>query len=207
VLFGVPASLGYAAIFLLVGGESAGLPLPGETSLIAGGVLAAHDHLSLPAVIAIAATAAILGDNLGYLIGGRGVRWLLLRGGRGEARRARLLERGEVFFARYGRRAVFFGRWLPVLRVTAAWLAGAHRMPWRRFVLWNALGGLAWAASVGLLAYSLGTVASNALPAVGVAAAGLALLGALGHFLWCRLTKSSRDQATRPRPSCLALRA
>jgi membrane protein DedA with SNARE-associated domain len=169
-------------------------------------VLAARGHLSLPAVIAIAAAAAILGDNLGYLIGGRGVRWLLLRGGRGQATRAKLLEGGEPFFGRYGGRAVFFGRWLPVLRVTAAWLAGAHRMPRRRFVLWNALGGLAWAASIGLLAYFLGTVASSALPAVGVAAAGLALLGVLGHFVCRRLTRSSRDQAPRLQPSCLALR-
>ncbi|MDE3191499.1 MAG: DedA family protein [Acidobacteriota bacterium] len=185
MLVDVPSGLGYAAIFLLAGGESAGLPVPGETSLIAGAVLAAHGRLSLPLVLAAAAGAAVLGDNLGYLIGHRGVRRLLLRG----RRRARLLARSEPLFARYGSRAVFFGRWLPVLRVTAAWLAGANRMPWRRFALWNALGGIAWASSVGTAAYLLGTVASHAIAAVGLAMTALAVLGVLGQLLWCRLTR------------------
>lgn len=207
MLVGVPAGLGYAAVFLLVGGESAGLPVPGETSLIAGAVLAARGHLSLPLVIAAAAGAAIVGDNLGYLIGGRGVRWLLLRGGRRRSARARLLERGEAVFARYGAGAVFFGRWLPLLRVTAAWMAGAGRMEWRRFALWNALGGLAWATSVGLLAFLLGTVASHAVLAIGLAMTGLALLGVLGQLVWCRLTRGDGEASPRRRPAlCLAAR-
>jgi membrane protein DedA with SNARE-associated domain len=135
----------YAGLALLVAGESAGAPLPGETSLVAAAILAAAHRLSLPLVIGVAAAAAIAGDNIGYVIGRRGVRSLLLRGKFQAERRRLALERAERFFARRGRTAVFFGRWLPWLRVTVAWLAGAGRMRWRTFVVWNALGGLAWA--------------------------------------------------------------
>jgi membrane-associated protein len=82
------------------------------------------------------------------------------------ARRADLVARGEKFFVRHGRKAVFFGRWIPVLRVTAAWLAGASRMPWPVFTLWNAAGCVAWATSVGLAAYALGAAAAGALTSV-----------------------------------------
>src|SRR5919199_4271620 len=118
------SSVGYVALALLVGGESAGVPLPGETALITAGILASRGHLSLPLVIAVAAAAAIVGDNVGYVIGRRGGRWLLTRPGRWHDERLALVERGERFFARHGGKTVFFGRWLPVLRITAAWLAG-----------------------------------------------------------------------------------
>src|SRR4051812_19978094 len=110
-LLHVPASFGYGLLFLLVGRESAGVPLPGETALLTAAVLAAQGRLSLPLVIATAAAAAIIGDNVGYLIGRSGVRRLLTRPGRFERRGTRLLERGEVFFARNGGKAVFLGRW------------------------------------------------------------------------------------------------
>ena len=141
----MPGNVGYTLLFLLVGAESAGAP--GETSLIVAGAVAAQGRLSLPLVIAVAATAAILGDNTGYLIGRRGLRLLLERPGRWSARRRRLVARCEAFFARRGSAAVFFGRWLPGLRVVASWLAGANRMRWRCFLLWNGLGGIACACS------------------------------------------------------------
>jgi len=97
-----PSTVGYAGVAILVGIESAGVPVPGETSLIAAAVLASQGHLSLPLVIVVAASAAIVGDNVGYLIGRRGGRWLLTQPGRWERSRTRLLERGEVFFARHG---------------------------------------------------------------------------------------------------------
>ena len=171
-------AVGYAGLAALVGAESAGLPVPGETSLIAAAVLASQGHLSIPLVIAVAACAAIVGDNLGYLIGRRGGRWLLTRHGWGESRRQRLLARGEAFFERYGGKAVFLGRWLPWLRFTAAWLAGASRMPWPRFLLWNGLGGVAWATSIGLAAYFLGKAAAAVIGATGIAL--LVLLAAVG---------------------------
>jgi membrane protein DedA with SNARE-associated domain len=89
--------------------ESAGAPLPGETALLTAAVLAAQGHLSLPLVVVVAAAAAIVGDNIGYVIGRSGLRRLLARPGWFQRRHARLLEEGEVFFARNGSAAVFFG--------------------------------------------------------------------------------------------------
>lgn len=170
----------YAALFALVAGESAGLPLPGETSLLAAGALAAHrGNVSIVAVIAVAACAAIVGDNVGFSLGRRGGRWLLTRKGRWSRARARYLERGEAFFERHGTKAVFLARWLPGLRVVGAWLAGAHKMPWRSFLVWNALGGIAWATSVGLAAYLLGQAAGGVFRTFGLAGVGLVLLVAL----------------------------
>lgn len=170
-------ALVYAGLALLVAGESAGVPLPGETSLVAAAVLAAAHRLSLPLVIGVAAAAAIAGDNMGYVIGRRGVRSLLLRGRFLAERRRLALERAERFFARRGRTAVFFGRWLPWLRVTVAWLAGAGRMRWRTFVVWNALGGLAWATTIGVAVYLVGAAAQKDVALVGLVLLGLAAIG------------------------------
>jgi membrane protein DedA with SNARE-associated domain len=175
-LLNVPANVGYPLLFVLVAAESAGALLPGETALIVAAALAGQGRLSLPLVIGVAAVAAIVGDNIGYLIGRRGLRRLIDRPGRWAAGRRRLVERGEVFFARRGPSAVFFGRWLPGLRVVTSWLAGADRMPWRRFLLWNALGGIAWATTIGALAYLLGQSASGSLGAIGFVGLGVAVL-------------------------------
>jgi membrane-associated protein len=188
-LFNVPANLGYPLLFALVGGESAGALIPGETALIVAAALASQGKLSLPLVIAVAAGAAIIGDNVGYLIGRRGLRWLVDRPGRVAAGRRRLIERGEEFFARRGAAAVFFGRWLPGLRVVTSWLAGADRMPWRRFLFWNAFGGIAWAGTIGGLAYVLGRSASGSLGAIGFIAVGVAVLVFLSTRLRRRLRK------------------
>ena len=161
--------------------------------MIVAGALAAQGRLSLPLVIAVAASAAILGDNTGYLIGRRGVRRLLDRPGRRAAARRRLVERGETFFVRRGAAAVFFARWLPGLRVVTSWLAGAERMPWRRFLLWNALGGIAWAATIGALAYLLGRSGAGSLGAIGFVGLGLARLVYL-------LAPVRRRLTTRPKP-------
>lgn len=179
--------VGYLVLALLIGGESAGIPLPGETALITAGVLASQGKLSLPLVITIAAAAAIVGDNFGYLLGRQGARRLLQRPGWMEERRRDLLEKGEAFFARHGAKTVFLGRWLPVLRITAAWLAGAHHMRWPTFLFWNAAGGIAWAISVGLAAYLLGQAAFALLHTVGYVAIGaLALLVIAGVVVWRR---------------------
>jgi membrane-associated protein len=156
----VPANLGYVGLALLVGGESLGLFLPGETAILAAGVLAREGRLKIAIVLPVAAAAAIAGDNLGYLLGRRGARLILLARGPLLTHRVRLLERGERFFARYGGHAVFLGRWLVFARVTVPWLAGASRMSQREFMLWNGLGGVTWSASVGLAGYALGVAAS-----------------------------------------------
>jgi undecaprenyl-diphosphatase len=193
-LINVPAGIGYPLLFGFVAAESAGGLVPGETSLILAAALAAQDQLSLPVVIVVAAGAAILGDNVGYLIGRRALRRLVDRPGLWAAERRRLVERGEVFFARRGSAAVFFGRWLPGMRVVTSWLAGANRMPWRRFLLWNALGGIAWATTVGALAYVLGRSASGSLGAIGFVGLGVAAV----VFLLVRLRRRLRGQSRTP---------
>jgi membrane protein DedA with SNARE-associated domain len=174
--------IGYPLLFVLVMAESSGFPVPGETALITGAVLASQGQLSIELVIGLAALAAIIGDNTGYLIGRKGGRWLLERPGRLQSQRRQVLETGEPFFERHGPKAVFFGRFVLGLRVWASWLAGATRMRWRSFALWNAAGGICWATGVGLLAYLLGSSAGNAVEAFGLyglAAFVLAVGGAL----------------------------
>src|SRR5271167_927242 len=160
--------IGYPLLFLLVMAESSGVPIPGETALITAGVLASQGRLQIELVIALAAAGAIVGDNIGYLIGKRGGRWLLERPGYFHRQRLAVLETGGPFFERHGPKAVFFGRFFLGLRVWASWLAGATRMAWRSFVFWNACGGIVWATAVGLVAYFLGRSASNAIEAFGV---------------------------------------
>jgi membrane protein DedA with SNARE-associated domain len=175
-LINVPTGIGYPLLFAFVAAESAGALVPGETALIVAGALAGDGKLSLPIVIVVAAAAAIVGDNIGYVLGRRGLRRLLDRPGRWSAARRRLILRGEDFFVRHGSAAVFFGRWLPGLRVAASWLAGESRMRWRRFLFWNALGGIAWAATIGSLAYALGRSASGSLGAIGFVGLAIAVL-------------------------------
>jgi membrane protein DedA with SNARE-associated domain len=173
---------GYPLLFVLVMSESGGVPIPGETALIAAAVLASQGKLEIGLVIALAAAAAIVGDNIGYLIGRKGGRWLLERPGAFHRQRQEVLRVGEPFFERHGPKAVFFGRFLLGLRIWASWLAGATRMHWRSFALWNALGGITWATGVGLIAYLLGSSAGNALEAFGIyglVAVVIAIVGAL----------------------------
>ncbi len=162
------STAGYPLLFLLVMAESSGLPIPGETGLIAAAVLASQGKMEIVLVIILAAAGAIVGDNIGYLIGRKGGRWLLERPGPFRAQRQNVLLIGEPFFDRHGPKAVFFGRFVLGLRVWASWLAGATRMHWRSFVVWNALGGITWACAIGLLAYFLGHSASNAVQAFGI---------------------------------------
>jgi membrane-associated protein len=159
---------GYPLLFVLVMGESSGVPIPGETALITAAVLASRGKLTIELVIALAAAGAIVGDNIGYLIGRKGGRWILERPGRFHRQRLDVLRTGEPFFERHGPKAVFFGRFVLGLRVWASWLAGATRMHWRSFVLWNALGGICWATGIGLLAYFLGNSAGNAIETFGI---------------------------------------
>ncbi len=158
----------YPILGLLVMAESGGVPLPGETAVIVGGVLASQGKLQIELVIAVAAVAAIVGDNIGYQIGRGGGRWLLERPGPFHSHRLKVLEMGEPFFERHGPKAVFFGRFILGLRTWASWLAGANHMRWRTFFMWNALGGICWATGVGLIAYYVGQSASNTIAAFGI---------------------------------------
>ncbi len=201
-LLSLPPLLLYVALFGVIAGESAGLPLPGETSLIAAGILASqHGSVSIGIVIAVAASAAIVGDNVGFLLGRRGGRWLLTRDGRWLEARRRFLERGERFFERHGSKAVFLARWLPGLRVVGAWLAGAHHMRWRTFLLWNALGGIAWAFSVGLAAYLLGNAAARLFRTFGLLGIGIVVLVACSVAAWHLVRRRRRTVAVTVEPA------
>jgi membrane-associated protein len=178
--------VGYVALVLLVAVESAGVPVPGETALIAAGVLASDGRLSIVVVIVLAALAAITGDNLGYQLGRRLGRRALVRPGRWAEPRGRVLARSEAFFEAHGPKAVFLGRWITGLRVWAAWIAGATHMRWRVFLVWNALGGIAWAASVGAASYFLGRAAARVITHIGEGAAVLIAIAVVAAVVTMR---------------------
>ena len=190
----VPKNLGYGALAALVGGETMGVPLPGESALIVAGVLASRGRLQIELVIAVAAAAAIVGDNIGFWIGRRGGRWLLELPGPLRHHRERVLARGEEIFQRHGGKTVFFGRWFSGLRIASAWLAGVNRMSWPTFLVYNAAGGIAWAISVGLLAYVAGNSAERLLSTFGIAGlAGLAVVIVL-LLVWRRRRRQQREE-------------
>jgi membrane protein DedA with SNARE-associated domain len=182
-------SYGLVLLFALIAAESAGVPLPGETALIAAAILAERGHYSIVWVIVVAATAAIIGDNLGYWIGRTGGRALLERWGPVRRYAERALPPGERFFAKHGGKTVFIGRFVAVLRVTAAWLAGITHMSWWRFFLWNAAGGIVWATGVSLLAFYFGKAAADAVATYGVYALIVIVVGAVIAFVVMRLLK------------------
>ena len=181
---------GLIILFVLVGLESTGIPLPGETSLIAAAVLASSGHYSIVTVIVVASAGAIVGDNAGYGIGRKGGRALLRRIPYLRDYFDRVLPPAERFFRRHGAKAVFFGRFVSILRVTAAWLAGISHMSWWKFLAWNAAGGIAWATTIGVVAYYAGRAAADAINHyglyAGIGVVVLALLAAAGIHLWRR---------------------
>ena len=182
---------GLAALFVVVMLESGGVPLPGETALVTAAVFASRGELDIAAVIAVAAAAAIVGDNLGYWVGRTGGRSVLARFAFSE----RTLPWGEAFFDRHGPKTIFIGRFVSILRVTAAWLAGVSRMRWWTFFAWNAAGGVCWAVLVGLVAYFAGQAAADAIARYGLIGGGvvvavLVVAGVGVHFWRKRLVES-----------------
>lgn len=150
------ASYGYVLLIVLVGLESFGIPLPGETALVTAGAFAANGRLNIAFVIAAAAAGAILGDNAGYWLGRKGGIPLIRRYGRRVGLDDAKLARVQGFFDRHGAKTVFIGRFIALLRSWAAALAGVARMPYHTFTLYNALGGVTWAALFGTLGYVFG---------------------------------------------------
>jgi len=149
------ARYGYTVVFVGVLLENAGLPVPGETTLLAGAALAQFGRLSLTWVILTAIGAAILGDNIGFLIGRRGGRALVERHGRKVGLTAARLRQFDRFFDRYGAQTVFIARFITGLRVFGAVLAGASELRWRRFLFYNAAGAIVWSSTIALVGYSL----------------------------------------------------
>src|SRR6266850_86246 len=178
-LSGLIAAYGYAGLFFLIGLESLGLPLPGETALVTAAALAGLGHLSIYGVVATAVAAAVLGDNGGYWIGRNGGIALVRRYGRVIHLNESHLERARRFFERHGPKTVFIGRFIALLRTWAAVLAGAARMPYRTFMLYNALGAVCWAVVFGALGYGFGRNLPQLEHYIGQASLAGALLVAL----------------------------
>jgi membrane protein DedA with SNARE-associated domain len=152
-------TIGYPAVVLFVMIESSGIPFPGETMLLLASFYAAIDNqLQLPLIIACAALGAIIGDNIGFYVGRTGGKAFIDRYGRYLFLKPQHLERAEMFFAKYGDKTVFFGRFVAILRAWAAFLAGVNQMRWRTFLLYNATGGILWAIIFGLIGYYAGKI-------------------------------------------------
>jgi membrane protein DedA with SNARE-associated domain len=181
------AAHGYWIVAVVVALESMGVPAPGETALVTAAIFAGTtQRLTIGWVVAAAAIGAIVGDNIGYAIGRRFGYSLLIRYGalvRIDTKRIKL---GQYLFARHGGKVVFFGRFVALLRAVAAIMAGINCMPWRRFLFFNASGGVVWAAGYGTAAYAFGARVERLHGTVawfGLTLAGLACVAA---FWWLR---------------------
>ena len=155
-IFSAMTHYGYWTVFFGVMLENAGLPVPGETILLVAGFFAANNHLNLALVMLVAATGAVLGDNIGFAIGHRYGRGFLLRYGRFIFLTPRRLDYINSYFARYGPKTIFVARFITGLRVFAAILAGASNMRWRVFLVYNVAGAFLWAVVISTLGYLFG---------------------------------------------------
>jgi membrane protein DedA with SNARE-associated domain len=151
------ASHGYWAVALIVGLESMGIPLPGETILVLAAIYAAADPtFNIWLVVAAAAAGSIIGDNAGYFIGKHYAYGLLVRYGKHVGMSKSRIEVGQYLFRQHGAKVVFLGRFVALLRILAAFLAGVNHMPWRSFLIANAAGGVLWASTFGIGGFLFG---------------------------------------------------
>src|SRR5712692_9118469 len=181
------ATYGYWAVLVFIAIESMGIPFPGETMLLVAAIYAGTTHhLSILLVIVAAASGAILGDNLGFMIGRVGGYRLLRRYGRFIRLDERKLKLGQYLFLKHGGKVVFFGRFVAVLRAWAAILAGTNRMRWPGFLLFNALGGIVWATLFGVGGYFLGDNIHRLTGPVAITTIVLAVLVILALLVFVR---------------------
>ena len=203
-LHGYIATYGYFAILVIVGMESAGIPMPGETVLVASAILAGEGKLHLWGVIGAAAAGAILGDNCGYWIGREFGFPIAYRFGRYVHLDERRLKLGQYLFQRHGGKIVFFGRFVAVLRAFAAFLAGVNHYNWERFFLFNAAGGIVWAGIFGVGGFWLGRAFEAYARPVGVVALVVAIIA---FFVGARFVRSHEqaleEEAERALPGPL----
>jgi membrane protein DedA with SNARE-associated domain len=181
------AAYGYLTLMVILLLENAGIPLPGETSLLFAAFLAYSEHrLKLQWIIVTGVIACTIGDNLGYWIGARGGRPLLLRHQRFFRISDRTIRRGEELFRRHGALTVFFARFIFGLRIIAGPLAGVLRMPWRSFLLFNLLGALLWVSTIAVAGFAFGSQWERLTEFLGEAnfvIVGLAILAVLAYSL------------------------
>ena len=185
---------GYGAVYAGVAVEGAGVPIPGETMLLGGAVLAHLGRLSFPLVVLAAIAGGLTGDNLGFLIGRLGGRRLAERYGRPLGLTKERLRGFDRFFDRHGARTVFIARFVTGLRVVAAILAGGSGMPWWKFAAFNAAGVATWSIAVASAGYLLGESWDRLERLIG--GTGLVLLMAVlaaGAFLLWRAKRASNS--------------
>jgi membrane protein DedA with SNARE-associated domain len=198
------ANYGYWAVFALVGLESLGIPLPGETALIIAGAYAGSTHnLSPWAVFAVASAGAIIGDNAGFWIGSKGGYRLARTYGPRIRVDERKLKIARYLFDTYGQKVVFFGRFTALLRTYAAFLAGASRMSWRRFLPANAAGGIVWAGIYTIASYLAGDTLRRLSGTISVilTVVGLLAIVAAGLFIRRQMRRlAPRAEAAYPGP-------
>ena len=174
------SSYGYWAVGVVVALESMGIPLPGETILVAAATYAGATHdLDIALVIVAAAIGAIVGDSCGFFIGREIGLPLLHRHGARIGLTEPRLKVGQYLFLRHGGKVVFFGRFVALLRTFAAMLAGANRMYWPRFLLFNAAGGVVWACVFGIGGYSFGRLIDEFAGPIGIVLLVLAVIGGI----------------------------
>jgi membrane protein DedA with SNARE-associated domain len=177
----LPPELIYAVVGLIIGIESMGIPLPGELTLVAASLLAVKGITS-PWLVGLAASiGAIVGDSIGYAIGRRGGRAVLERLGRRFPKHfgPPHLAKAERTFERWGVWAVFFGRFVALLRILAGPLAGALHVPYRKFLVANAAGGIVWAYGTTFAIFYVGQVAEQWLKQFSYLALVLAIVAGL----------------------------
>ena len=178
---------GYGLVFAVIALEAMGLPLPGESMIIAAAVYAGTTgKLSIYGVVPAAIAGAILGDNFGYLIG----RWLgvraLRRYGRHVGLTGKRLDLGRYLFKRHGGKVVFLGRFIAILRTFVALLAGANSMGWKTFLLWNAVGGVVWATLYGAGGFLLGDLMTRIAGPIGIGLGAVAAVAVVAAVIFLR---------------------
>jgi membrane protein DedA with SNARE-associated domain len=195
------AIVAYLVVGLVIGIESMGVPLPGETTLIAAALLASQGHLRLEIVIGAAAAGAIIGDSIGYYIGRKAGRGLFERLGRRfhHFSEDRIL-RAEKYFQRYGVWTVFFGRFVALLRIFAGPMAGMLRMPYPQFLAANAGGGIAWATTIGIVAYNIGDNADKIFGQLSIWALVVLALAAVSAYSYYKIRRRAPKAQPEPQP-------
>jgi membrane protein DedA with SNARE-associated domain len=196
---------GVLAVFVVVGVESIGVPVPGETMLIVAALYSGSTHnLSIVAIVAAAAAGAIVGDNIGYAVGRHGGWRLLRRHGHRVGLDERRLKLGRYLFLRHGGKVVFFGRFISILRTYAAALAGANHMPFRRFFAFNASGGVIWASIYGFGYYFAASVLEKLDTPLTIAFIAIGVATLVGAFVFIRRNVEEwEDRAERALPGPL----
>ena len=192
----VPPALAYAIIALLVFGEAAffvGFVVPGETAVLLGGFLASQGHLDIVVLIVLVVVSAILGDTVGYEVGKHvGPSVLRLRILRRHRSR---IDSAQDMLRRRGGPAVFLGRWTAFFRAVMPGIAGLSRMPYRVFLFWNALGGIAWGITYSLVGYFAGASYEKVASTIGKGAAVVVAVLVIAAIVVWRVRRARHERA------------